>query len=110
MKMRLTLETLKDLDLGKVNAAFDRELAHVVKDCIDRPDDRTARTVSLELAVTPEAEGGVCEVVNGEFTIKSKVPPRRSRRYEMAVKPTGVALINPESPDAVRQMTLDEKA
>ena len=44
--VQLTLENLKQLDFGKVGAAFDAELAHVVKDCMDRASDRKARPES----------------------------------------------------------------
>lgn len=40
----LRLESLNQLDGGIVARAFDRELAGVVQDCIDRPaDNRPAR-------------------------------------------------------------------
>lgn len=108
MKIRLSLATLGQLDLGKIDAAFAAELRHVVKDCIDRPHEESARKVVLELAVTPRASDGVCSVVDGEFTLKSTVPPRRTRPYEMAVHASGQLLVNPESPDDIRQGTLDE--
>lgn len=108
MKIRLSLATLGQLDLGKVDAAFANELRHVVKDCIDRPHEGQARKVVIELAVTPRPSDGVCSVVDGEFTLKSTVPPRRTRPYEMAVHASGALMVNPESPEDVRQGTLDE--
>ena len=109
-KVKLGLENLQLLDNQKIAAAFNHELRHVVKDCIDRPGDDRARAVSLDMTVTPECdrESGVCDTVSVEFTVKSAVPNRRSRKFQMAVDAKGVIVVNPESPENVRQGTLDE--
>jgi hypothetical protein len=108
MKIKLTLDTLKSLDMGKISAAFDHELRHVVKDCIDRPGDESTRTVALQMTVKPEPSDGVCDTVMCEFTVTSKVPPRRSRQFQLQAHARGDVLVNTESPDDVRQGTLDE--
>lgn len=43
MRYQLTLETLKHLDLGKADVAFQRELARVAADCHDRSGDALKR-------------------------------------------------------------------
>lgn len=107
MKQKLTLASIKDLDNGRLSEAFRQELGHVVKDCYDRPNDGTARKVALTFSVTPKGEGG--EAVEVELEIKSTVPPRRSRPFEMAVHPReGDLIFNSDSPDDIRQGTLDE--
>lgn len=110
MKVRLSLESLRELDMGRISAAWDHELRHVVRDMHDRPTDASPREISLRFTLTPEDDGGVLAAVNGEFEVKSKVPPRRSRRYQLQAHASGVLLVNPESPDDVRQGTLDEAA
>lgn len=107
-KIKLTLTSLKQLEDGKVVLAFDRELARVVRDCVDRPGDATARKVTLTMIVTPDAYEGVCEAVNSEFRVQSSVPVRRSRPYHMEVDARGAVLVNPASPEQVNQHTLDE--
>lgn len=108
MKARLTLEQLARLDNGKVAAVFARELRHVVSDCIDRPTDDKARKITMTVSVTPQECDGVCETVEAEVTIKSSVPDRRTRPYQLAVDAKGDAIVNDASPDDVLQGTLDE--
>lgn len=104
-RMRLTLASIKDLDNGRVHAAWGHELAHVVKDCYDRPNDGKARKVTLQASLTPKGE----EAVDIELEITSSVPPRRSRPFEMAIAPRdGDLIFNDASQDDVRQGTLDE--
>lgn len=108
MKVRLTLEELARLDQGKVAAVFQRELKHVVGDCVDRATDKTARKITMTLSVTPQECDGVCDTVEAEVTIKSSVPDRRTRPYQLAVNGRGDVVVNDASPDDVRQTTLDE--
>ena len=109
MKIKLGLSTLKELDMGKITAAFDHELKHVVKDCIDRPGDNRDRVVELQMRVVPDCDGsGIAETVTAEFSIKSKVPPRQSKKYQLQASANGVVTVNPESPENVHQGTLDE--
>lgn len=102
----LTLDTLKNLDFGKVSKAFSRELKHCVLDCMDRPNDDGARVVNLTLTLKPVTSGQECEACTGEFEVKSKVPVRRSRTFSLGVKNTGALYFNEDSPDAVDQTTL----
>lgn len=109
MKLELSLKNLSDLDMGKVDAAFRREVGRVLADIADRPEDSTARTVQLQLALTPVGKDG--DIAAGEFTLMSKVPPRRTRPYEFGIrqmKGQHTAVFNSESLDDVRQGTLDE--
>lgn len=50
--VQLTLESINDLDDGRVAVAFMQELRRAVTDCMDRPGDTTARSVSLETALS----------------------------------------------------------
>lgn len=108
MKVRLTLEELARLDNGKVAAIFARELRHVVTDCVDRPTDKSLRKITMTVSVAPQECDGVCDTVESEITIKSSVPDRRTRPYQLEVNGRGEVLVNDASPDDVRQGTLDE--
>jgi hypothetical protein len=109
MKIKLGLSSLKELDMGKIAAAFDHEMRHVVNDCLDRPGDETARTVSLCMKMVPDCDStGVAETVTAEFVIKSTVPPRTSKKYQLQTHRNGHVLVNPESPEDITQGTLDE--
>lgn len=109
MKKRFTLETIGDLDSGKIAAAFETELKRVVDDLADRPGDKSCRRLALEVSFTPDAsESGVCDGAKVEFKVKTSVPHRRSREFSMAVNASGSLIFNTEAPDNARQGTLDE--
>ena len=108
MQITLTLDTLKEIDSGRISAAFNAELRRIAQDLIDRPADPTARTVVLTVTVKPNGDSGVCETADLEFRVKSSVPQRRSRSYSVAVQGNGSLVMNPVSPQDVRQRTLDE--
>ena len=82
-EVQLTLENLKDLDFGKIGVAFNAELAHVTKDCLDRPGDTKARKVAITFILAPTADtignGSPADVVQVGCEISSSVPKRRSR-------------------------------
>lgn len=105
----VTLETIKDLDDGRVAAAFALELKRAVNDCMDRPGDANARNVYLECKLTPViGDDGQCEGANGEFQIKSKVPTRKSKTYSFGLNKKGFLYFSDESPDNVNQTTIHE--
>lgn len=109
---KFSLENLKMLDFGVIGAAFDAEMQRVVRDCMDRPLDDKPRTVSITFNVTPKpdlsrASGVVdCEKVSVECDITSKVPPRRTKIYEMTPKQDGTAVFHPDLPDDADGHTL----
>lgn len=110
--VQLSLTSLDDLDDGRVSKAFLHELKRLVQDCMDRPSDKKTRTLTLELNMTPviSTEGGVveCEGVHGEFTIKGKVPVRRSKTYEFRANNKGQLAYSSTSPENADQTTFDD--
>ena len=105
----LTLESLNDLDDGRVAVAFMLELKRAVADCMDRPGDKNAREVSLVLKLAPVvADDGQCDSAHGEFQIKSKVPTRKSRVYDFGVNRKGHVYFSDTSPDNLPQTTFDD--
>lgn len=109
MKQQLTLSSIKDLDDGRVEAAFNTAVKTCIQDCMDRPNDDSTRTVTFVAHITPLSENaGICEEVDIDFTVAPKIPKRRSKSYRMIPHPNGAALFNPASDDNPKQSTLDE--
>lgn len=105
----LTLDALKNLDNGKVDAAFQHELKHAIEDCMDRPGDANARQVGLTAKITPVVDDdGSCAGASVEFTVKSKVPDRKSRPYSFGINKKGHLYFSDESPDNVDQFTFGD--
>ena len=109
MKQKFSIGNLNALDDGKVQVALDRELTKIANDMSQRPGDKTARKLQLEVMFTPSAnELGNCDAAMMEFTIKTVLPPRRSATYSVGVAGNGTLVFNDASPDNVNQGTLDE--
>lgn len=109
MKKALSLESLKDIDQGKIAVALEHELSKIGRDLNDRPGDKSIRTLSMQVAFVPVMDdSGVCYQANVEFTVQSKLPPKRSRPYQMEVRPSGAMLFNPETPEDVNQTTIED--
>ena len=112
-EVQLTLENLKDLDFGKIGVAFNAELAHVTKDCLDRPGDTKARKVAITFILAPTADtignGSPADVVQVGCEISSSVPKRRTRIYQMSPRVNGMLTFHPESPgDPKADMLYDQ--
>jgi hypothetical protein len=102
----LTLDSLKDLDMGKAFVAFQQHLTRAAADCIDRPGDGKARSVKLEIALVPVIEpDGTCEEVRAQIAVSSKVPIHKTKVYSFGVRSNGAVTFNPDSPDNVSQGT-----
>ncbi|MDE2472327.1 MAG: hypothetical protein KGL35_27245 [Bradyrhizobium sp.] len=96
----LGLETVKELDAGRVSVAFAHELRRVVLDCLDRPAEKKERTVTLTVRVKPEVtDDGQCESAKARFQIASKVPQRESKAYDFGVTNKGHLFFQAEAED-----------
>ena len=106
----LTLDTIKDLDLGRVGVGFSRLLEQAVRDCLDRPGDERARKLILQSALKPKAEivGQTvsCEGAAGVAQLRLKLPDYESQEVDFGVKQNGRLVFNEESPRDHRQATL----
>lgn len=109
----LTLENLKDLDYGKASLTFDKALRRAVADCLDRPGDNRARTVSLELKLSPVSDvvGSTisCEGAKGVFKVKCSIPNWETQMVDFGVKRDGRLVFNEDSPRDHRQQTFLEE-
>lgn len=107
---RLTLKTMEEVDYGKAMLAFQQALKRAVLDCIDRPGDKRARKITLQLNLTPVAEinGNTidCESAKGTFQVRFKPPDYETTAVDFGVRNNGELVFNPNSPDNHRQETM----
>lgn len=105
---KFQLSALSVMDGGRVEVAFAQALQRVIGDCEDRPGEKSARTVTLQLAVVPVLDAsGVCDDAKVQIVITDSVPKRKTRIYDMAMKKTKQGpqlLYRPDSLDEVDQM------
>jgi len=103
---KFTLETVANMDGGRIRTAFEQALKRIEADLKDRPGVKAARKLELVLDLTPVADGGELDSVNVKFRIKDNVPKRESKAYNMQAVPGGL-LFNDASPEDVKQKSLD---
>lgn len=106
----LTLDTIKDLDLGRVGVGFSRLLEQAVRDCLDRPADERARKLILQISLKPKPEivGQTvsCEGAAGVAQLRLKLPDYESQEVDFGVKQNGRLVFNENSPRDHRQATM----
>ena len=103
----LSLDTIRQLDNGRVFEAFSQALSRAVRDCEDRPGEDKARKVVLQIELTPVVqEEHVPTTVALLCQVKDTVPTRKSRPYSCGIRAGGVVAFSTESPTQFNQMTL----
>ena len=109
VRMKLSLATLKDFDFGKAAEHYQEALGIAVRDCVDRPGESKARTVTLTTSIVPlmQQEGDVVEAAV-DFKIASSVPAWKTATRPVAVTRQGDLAFNDMAPDNPSQRTLDE--
>ena len=70
----LSLESLAEIDQGAVGLLMRNALVQIARDCLNRPTDKTSRTLTLELTMKPIANGPDLKHIEFVPTIKTKVP------------------------------------
>jgi len=89
----LTAQSLADLDLGKIAAAFLENLRTAARDCLQRPADNRKRTVTLRAEITPVAHliGNTmsCESAKGTFRSGISLPDQVAPEVALGVKKLG---------------------
>lgn len=106
---QLTIDTIGNIDDGRVRLAIDRDLEAICKDVSNRPFDASRRslTIKIDIIPTPNSDG-VLETVEVDVTTTAKVPKRRAQPAKMLIKPNGKLLFNDHSQDDPKQLTLDQ--
>lgn len=111
MLLELNLDNLKELDGGRLRAAFDAELKKVLEDLQDRPGMKQPRKVTMTLDIKPEVdEQGELYNVVVQFHVTHKIPSRRTQQYSMQVRSSSMgpmACFNELSLDNPNQGTLE---
>jgi len=104
----LTLDSVMEIENGKVSAALDHELAQAVRDVVDRPADKTKRTVTLVIELAPVLDRDLATLKHIEATFKMfhRTPKRRSVEYPMLATKSGELFFQPHSPFDPRQHEL----
>ena len=105
----ISLENVKHMADGTIDAAFQQHVKRAVADCEDRPGDKKPRKVTLTFLMTPVMlqDGNVTDV-QVEAVVKSSVPDHLSRPVECRVKAQGRAVFNDLSQDNPHQKTIDQ--
>ena len=109
MLHELSLDTMKHAAQGKVDAAVGHHLKRAAEDCYDRPGCDAAREVAILIKIKPVVDqDGMCESVNTEFEVSSKVPKHVSAPVNCGLRKGGKMVFNDMSEDDVHQRTIDE--
>jgi hypothetical protein len=109
-RMMLSLDNLHDFDCGKADAIFRQCLLNAVRDLLDRPGDKNARKVVLQITLKPvlQQDGDVVDA-EVEFEAKNSLRSYRTAIRPMAIDRRGNLFFNPDSPDNPDQRTIDEE-
>jgi len=109
-QVQLSLENLKLLDFGVLNEVFAREVQSVVKDCADRPLEKTPRSVNMVFVFKPlvDRTGGTGDLEKVEVAcdVVTKVPKKKTKVYTMTPKHDGTLVFHPDLPDEPDGSTL----
>lgn len=101
------LAALADLDGGRIAEAVNQEIKRVITDCQDRPQVEKARSITLQFDFEPlmddQRELDGCQL---SFQIKSTLPKRESKSFNLGVKKDGRLFFSEHSPDNVNQRTI----
>ncbi len=106
----LSLETIGDLEDGRISKQFDKLLQEAVADCNLRAGDGSERKITLTAIIKPDMNEmvGGCDNVNARFELSSRLPKRSSRTINMGRKANNKLVFNDLAPDDHRQGTIDQ--
>ena len=104
----VNLDNLNDID-PKIQAAFAMHMRRAVQDCLDRPGEKKARLIKMDVQITPilDDDGG-CSKVHANFKMRGKIPEHSTRDFELVAQRNGNLLVNENSPTNPDQLTLDD--
>jgi hypothetical protein len=109
MRTLLSLESLHEFDFGKASVTFAAHLKNAVRDILDRPGDKTARSVVMEVKIAPvlHQDGDVVDA-NVQFLFSVKIPKFSTAERPLIVSRQGDLFFQPDAPDNPRQSTLGD--
>lgn len=86
-KATLTLDTLGQLQNGRVGATVEKHLERILQDCLDRWYIDKPRKLTLELSLTPLPGGELgLEAVEAGCKVTYKLPPVETNPQECPIK------------------------
>lgn len=108
---KLDLSSIRDLDVGRVEKAFQIHLGRAVQDCEDRPSDDRARTITIQLQLKPLKEVIddkyiECAGATGICKISSSIPDYQTSKLDFGVRKGGMLVFSEDSPGDHKQNTL----
>lgn len=102
-----SVESLKTMDDGRPAAMFEHAMLQAIRDCFERPGNKTKREVGLNVSVVPIIEdNGECERVKFFFECSTKAPKYSTKEYEGRITRNGTMMVSQEFPDNVDQHSL----
>lgn len=108
---QFNLAALHDIDDGKAAVAFDRLLQRMIEDCHDRPSDKKARKVTLQIEIVPVPEAdGTCDNVEVVIQALARAPSMKSRALSMGLRGSKSIVYSEDRLDDVDQPSLFEGA
>lgn len=100
--------SLQILDDGKPNIALRKHLQRACQDCQDRPNDTTARKVTVEISFVPVIEqDGDCTDAWMQVKLKSSIPDHKTKPYSVGLRRNNMFVFSENSLGNVNQSTLD---
>jgi len=109
---KLQAASLANLDRGALAVAMEQALQTAARDCIDRPTDDRARTVTVAISLKPKSEFDeetrAVEITGaeGQYRVKCAVPDRESKPLDFGLQTDGTLVFNENVPDNHRQRSL----
>lgn len=105
---KFDLAKLAEIDGGRIAIAFEQALKRVAMDCDDRPGEKKARTITLQLSISPKLDvDGLADECDVQATVSDSVPKRKSKVYNMSMRKGGHLLFQPDSVDDHTQETME---
>lgn len=112
MLKEMKLDNLGLLDDGKIQGAFDAAIRRLAFDCVDRPTDGKARSLTMQIKLVPvlDEQSREAERVRAQVVFKEAVPPRQTRLYDLQLRPgpnrTAMLAFSEASPENADQTTI----
>lgn len=107
--VNLSLESLKEVRGGLIEAMFNKAIFKMAQDIEVAPDIAEFREVTLTVRAKPKLEMGEISHVITEFVVKGKVPHRVASTVSLLKTSTNGAaqlMFNLDSPDSPDQQSL----
>lgn len=112
-QQQFNLKNLQNLDFGVINSAFEDAVSRATSDCLERPEDKSARKVTLTFIMKPMMKNGDLDSIDTAVDFAVSIPKQKTRIYSM--EPKTVAgkpslYFHPDLPDEPNGATIMDRA